>query len=384
MDFEIEQLTDKDYEDAIDFINMVFSMHYHPINFPELLPTYYQPTDEHMRCHYVVKQDGKIRALVGVYPGKLKIGDDSLKIARIGAVSTHPNTRDRGLMQSLMNYSMDCIKSEEYDLAYLGGLRHRYSYFGFEKCGYKLIFKINKHNLKHTDIENKGFKIKEISEDYKELMEELKSFHDKRPIHFERSKEDFFKICKNWNHKLYVGLKKGKPVGYLVANQDENHIHEIVAETEDITIELIHKFTLENINYSISVDINPIDYSLANRLGNLCEEVEIKNVNNWCIINWESVLNSLLKVKSQYVPLIDGEIIISIEDYGNIKINVKDNNVNCEKTKEEADFRLDTKTLMRMFFGPIKPSLVNKVPKKAQVLESWCPLPLYISMQDFA
>jgi hypothetical protein len=30
-----------------------------------------------LKCHYVIRESGKIRALVGIYPGEIVIGDET-------------------------------------------------------------------------------------------------------------------------------------------------------------------------------------------------------------------------------------------------------------------------------------------------------------------
>ena len=54
----------RDFEDAIDFMNLVFSAH-GPIDFTQLLPALYQPTDEQMGWNWAVRENGRIRAVVG-------------------------------------------------------------------------------------------------------------------------------------------------------------------------------------------------------------------------------------------------------------------------------------------------------------------------------
>jgi hypothetical protein len=49
MEYKIIRLSNIDYGEAIDFINMVFSMNYYPCNFPEMLPVLYKPTEEHIK-----------------------------------------------------------------------------------------------------------------------------------------------------------------------------------------------------------------------------------------------------------------------------------------------------------------------------------------------
>ncbi|MBA7547355.1 hypothetical protein ES705_39769 [subsurface metagenome] len=71
-------------------------------------------------------------------------------MARIGAVSTHPNSQGKNMMKTLMEFATKKIKQDGYSIVYLEGLRNRYLYFGYEKCGSKMVFKLNKSNIKHN------------------------------------------------------------------------------------------------------------------------------------------------------------------------------------------------------------------------------------------
>ena len=88
-------------------------------------------------------------------------------MARIGAVSTHPNSQGKNMMKTLMEFATEKIKQYGYSIAYLGGLRNRYLYFGYEKCGYKMVFKLNKSNIKHNEFPKRDLTLeKQIEEDY--------------------------------------------------------------------------------------------------------------------------------------------------------------------------------------------------------------------------
>jgi predicted acetyltransferase len=145
----IVQLTANDFEDAMDFINLVFSV-YFPIDFPQILPKLYKPSDEYMAHNFAIKRHGKIRAMIGVFPIELIIGGIPLKLAGIGNVSSHPNDRGQGHMKRLMQHCLHVMKAEKYDLSWLSGNRQRYNYFGYEVCGSTCVFHVTKENIQHS------------------------------------------------------------------------------------------------------------------------------------------------------------------------------------------------------------------------------------------
>ena len=63
----------EDSEELIDFINMVFSHNERPHDFKRLLPKLYGEGRDTSDCHYIVKENGKIKAAVGVFPTNIHV-----------------------------------------------------------------------------------------------------------------------------------------------------------------------------------------------------------------------------------------------------------------------------------------------------------------------
>ncbi len=134
MSLDVVQLAGADFDEAMEFLNGVFGEH-RPHDFATLLPSIYQPSDEHMACNHALREDGRIRAVVGLFPIDWQVGDRLLKVGGIGGVSTHPGVRGKGYMGILMRHCVERMKAEGFHLSWLGGQRQRYGYFGYEKCG---------------------------------------------------------------------------------------------------------------------------------------------------------------------------------------------------------------------------------------------------------
>ena len=98
MSDEVIQLRGTDFDECMDFLNEVFSEHA-PHDFAGMLPSIYQPTDEQMACNYAIRVDGKLAAVVGLFPAQWQVGDQVLKVGGIGGVSTHKRVRGAGYMK---------------------------------------------------------------------------------------------------------------------------------------------------------------------------------------------------------------------------------------------------------------------------------------------
>ena len=62
---EIVQLTAADFDEAMAMLRGAFSEAH---EFPELLPALYQRTDDHMSWNHAIRREGRIAAIVGIFP----------------------------------------------------------------------------------------------------------------------------------------------------------------------------------------------------------------------------------------------------------------------------------------------------------------------------
>ena len=90
MSIEFLKGIESDYEEIVDFANYVFSHSGGKTDFPSLLPKLYKREYNTMENHYIVKENGKIKAIVGVFSMDLMVLDKKLKVGGIGTVSVHP------------------------------------------------------------------------------------------------------------------------------------------------------------------------------------------------------------------------------------------------------------------------------------------------------
>ena len=86
MSTAIARLTAADFEEAMDVLNFSFGFE-HPHNFETLLPVLYHPGAEAMSWNWALREEGSIRAIVGIFPLTWKLGDATLRIAGVGGVT---------------------------------------------------------------------------------------------------------------------------------------------------------------------------------------------------------------------------------------------------------------------------------------------------------
>ena len=129
------------------------------------------------------------------------------------------------------------------------------------------------------------------------------------------------------------------------------------------------------------MEISPT-HGLSRDLARYCEQTSVRASGNWQVLRWAEVVDALMKVQRLSRGMVDGKVVVGIEDYGAIALVVTEGEVRCARTEEEPQVSCDPATCMRLLFGPLAPSQVIPLAREAAMLESWCPLPLYWPRQD--
>ncbi len=381
MSEQVIQLSAADFEEAMDFMNLVFSG-YSPTDFAKLLPVLYRPTEEHMACNYAIRQQGRIRAVVGLFPLQWQAGPILLKAAGIGGVSTHPNYRSSGLMKQLMQHCVTQMKAQGYHLSWLGGQRQRYLYHGYEKCGVGLSLSLSRSNLRHCFSGEPALRFEPLAATDQAGLARARELHDTQPSRARRVPADFHLHCVSWHHRPHVALDAGGcMVGYLVANAKGDAVTELVGENDEVAVEMARAWAARG-DQGINLDLNPAAPGLIRRLGQYCEGMNTHASGNWQFFAWEEVLGALLQLRRGMGPLPAGRVVVGIEGYGPLALEVDGEHTAVKRTEEEPAVKGNAPLMLRLLCGPLPPSQVMALPASAALLEAWCPLPLYWARQD--
>ncbi len=383
MSENIVQLTAVDFDEAIDFLNLVFGGG-RPQDFEQLLPDIYRSTERHMRCNYAIRCSGKIRSIVGMFPKEWQVGSRVLRVAGIGGVSTHPKWRGRGFMSQLMNRCGADMKEQGYHLSWLGGQRQRYGYFGYERCGVKVECTVRAANVRHGFKRPPPIRFKPISVDDGSWLEQAKMLHDGQRMHCRRSQADFHKACLNWHNRPHIAIDEGdQAIGYLISAKDRKQVTELVAMSTEAATDMIAAWAPETGRSHTVFDLWPNNVDLLQSAGKFAEECRTTNSGNWRILDWPAVIDALLTVRCNVGPMAQGKVKVEINGFGCLEIAVDEEGVRCASTEATPQIACDAPTAMRLLFGPMSPGCVLTLPPEvAPLLDSWCPLPLYWPRQD--
>ena len=380
MTAQIRQLSAADFDEAMDMMNYSFSVN-SPTDFPRLLPKLYRATDEQMSWHYAAILDGGIRAVVGLYPLEWYLDDSELRVAGIGGVSTHPRYRRRGLMQQLMGHCVEAARDQGYHVSWLGGQRQRYAYFGYERCGVAMRYRLTRKNCTHTSSTGADIRFEAIRKTQSDRLRRARELHDARAVRVRRPESEFYDHLISWNSHPYAALDADEMVGYVLARPG-NELGELVASDDDTALQIVRAWVEQSDRGEAAVVLGPLDGRLVSLLGDISESVSIVHSGNWQVFDWERVVDALLKARLTRSFLADGKLALSIEGYGAIEIEVGDGEAHCRRITGPPALRCDALLAHRLLFGPLRPSQVMPLPPEAQPLEAWCPMPLCWPEQD--
>lgn len=378
MSFEIYKGTPDDLGEIIDFGNYVFSHAGDLTDFPSLLPKLYGPNADTSACHYLAKENGRIKGMVGSFPMVLSAAGEKLTVGGIGTVCVHPYSRGGGVMKALMNEALEDMKRQKIDLAVLGGLRQRYQYYGFEQCGQALFFTFNSSNIRHSLAgRGLGCVFQPIESGY---LEDACRLHNLQQIHVERESGDFLDILKSWQSTPLAFLKDGVFAGYLVVSKKGDSVSELVLKDDALALDLLAAYYRDYAPETLTVRMQPFERGVNRLFSEICELSTIKKSYSYRIFNFEKVLNAMLKFKAHSAPLPDGRAVMEIEGCCKLLFQVTGGAVSVAETKEIAEISLSYLEAMNAVFSPV--SFFCADDRLPVFLKQLFPLPLYLPKCD--
>ena len=144
----IEPAKGADRAELLDFLYAVFTRD-NPkhARFETFCDDLFEPTDEVMGRHLVVREGGRIVSCVGAYPMDLRIAGCRIRFAGIGQVSTAKEALGKGYMSALLKAQIERLRGEGVKLVWLGGRHDRYAHFGFESAAWFHSLWFDSHSL---------------------------------------------------------------------------------------------------------------------------------------------------------------------------------------------------------------------------------------------
>lgn len=371
--YQIGKGTPSQYGELIDFGNMVFRK-----DFKALLPKLYDNRPETAAEHYVIEENGKVRAMVGSFPMTLYVNGEALSMRGIGTVSVHPYDQGKGYMSKLMSLAVGEAKEEGAALMVLTGRRQRYEHFGFAVCGTIVQFTMIPENRRHCRaISTDGIALLPLAENSEYLLA-CSALHDRQPLHARRGEERFLEIAQSWNARVYVLLQQGDFAGYCCMN-NEGTIQELVLADEEMTLPAAMKL-LEQENKELIFSVPFYKTKMIGEFMKAAEGFRLLSGPNFQVFDYPCVIKAFLGLKAGVTELEPGSLVVEVQGMGRYEICVSKQNITVEKTAKKAGVSLPPLQMMRYLFAP-ESSFLHRASYNPQV-RSWLPIPLFFPQQD--
>lgn len=383
--------TREDIDEMIDFANMVFSMSSGSVDFEGLLPKAYSPERNMLAAHHLIKEDGRIKALVDVLPMTLQMGEETLRAGYVGTVSVHPKARGRKYMITLMEQAKAQQCKEGTDILILDGKRHRYQHYGFEKAGMKYCFNITSDSIRHCckaiESEEKDYCFKLLEEKDKELLDICYRLYQSRVV-TARSREDFYLCLRSWEADTYAILEEENCVGYLNVSADEREVFEFELTDSKTLPFVIRAFMTEIGSDELGIYAGMDESLKIEQLDCMSDYYTVNASHLVKILNYEKTLHFLMQWKQSYTKLQEGSFVLGVcseEKKGQHQylLEYQEGKVSVTQTGLQADMVLEEKELVKTLTTSYYFHALQKPDSPlVQAPKGWFPLPFFLPEAD--
>ena len=387
--------TREDMGELIDFANMVFSMSSGSVDFERLLPKAYLPEKNMLAAHHLIKEEGKIKALIDVLPMTLQMGKERLNAGYIGTVSVHPKARGKKYMITLMEEAEKQQREEGTDILILDGNRHRYQHYGFEKAGMKYCFNITGDSIRHCcraqGQEEKEYRFLLLEETDRELIDTAYTLYQRRKV-ITRSREDFFLCLTSWEADTYAVMDEEECIGYLNVSANERNIFEWeLVDSRELPF-IIKAFMEEIGSDELGIHAGMDEAAKIEQLDLMSDYYTVNTSHLIKILNYEKVLLFLLQWKlamyEEPDALQEGSFVLGVysrerNEQRNYLLEYKQGQIMVTRTDMQEGMTLEEKEFVKTlttsyyFHALQKPnSPLQNAPR------GWFPLPFFLPEAD--
>ncbi|MDR3172988.1 MAG: GNAT family N-acetyltransferase [Treponema sp.] len=374
-----------DYDDVIDLGNYVFSAAHVPHDFPRLLPKQYRREYFMEGIHYLAREDGRIKAVVGAYPLTLNILGEKLSGRGVGMVGVHPYARSRGYMKVLMGMLLEDLRKDGLVFSCLSGQRQRYEYFGYAPAGTRVIFKCQADNVRHTlgkDF-SPGFSLRQVTAEDREILDGIAAFHESKIARIERPRGKLFPILLSWKSSIYALMEGGALAGYIVKKGGDNEISEINLKDPSRMAEAIGLFLNrpEAAGNRVDVSVQPHETAKLEALSRFAENCLVTSACSFNVLDWPRFLAPLLDLRAQITALSAGSTVFKIGDGESLRVAVTGGRPSLVPVGTAPDISLNPLEAVGFFFSPMTPATTPSI-RENPFLRSLLPLPLFFEGAD--
>ena len=184
-------------------------------------------------------------------------------------------------------------------------------------------------------------------------------------------------------------MRNGVPIGYLASFCDNQyigrsvngrHIRELRYESINDFIPIICAWQ-RHVNTEITFQLAPHMTEELQLIAPCGEQISITSPSRFKILNYEKLADALIKLNFSKKPLPAGELILGIEDYGNLKLFVTPETAGCVMTNEKPEIMLEKQAATRLLFGHLPVS--HTIHTRNYLWDAFLPLPFSWNTLDY-
>lgn len=375
---------DEDNKKLIAFLDEVFFTNdVHGRDFLNLLPKCYKDQYRPAYNNFVVQDEkGDFRAAIGSFYNDMTVGGEYIKACCIGNVAVGKAYRSMGYMIELMEMSVEDMRKNGVDVAYLGGQRQRYGYFGFESSGtsFKYGFSRNayRHSLKAVP---SGFEIEELKADDAQSIADIDKLYSRLPVRSNRKPESYYDVLCSWRDIPYILKKDGEFVGYFVLNDTRENVAEFDVVDPAYLPNLVAAVMEKTESYNVNFTVAPFETEKRRFFDENSDGFSVGGCEMILVYDFEKFIRASFKAKSGCAKLCDGVMTVLIHGKNGdekLKIEVQNNEVKVEKFDGETELEMDHHKATRVFFSNLE---ADRAELPANI-QQWFPLHVFLSPSD--
>lgn len=368
--------TREQFEQYMDFINMVFGFTRGVDEFETLLPKLYRPELEPAWHSFNAYDGDEIVAAIGSFPLQTRVGDTILRGVGIGNVSVHPAHRREGLMKKTLQMSLQDMVRQGIDYSCLGGQRQRYNYFSFDFAGPAFRYRVSPTNLRHV-FGNAALTLimEEVHADDHQTLDAIAALGEAQLCHPVRARQELYAILCSWRAQPWAFRENGRFVGYCVLDKSGCTATELLALEDRYVMEMVRTLSART-EKSVTVVVPPFKPGYRAALEPVGDGIDQACCEMFTVLNYRRVIEAFLKLKSTYCRLPVGSLTVRIHGFAgdeNLTIVVDENTVSVRDSDDAPEVELEHLQALAWFFAPAC-YLRDTAPALAQ---SWFPVPLW-------
>ncbi|MCL2479615.1 MAG: GNAT family N-acetyltransferase [Treponema sp.] len=378
----------EDHDDCIDFADFVFSQAHDPHDFMKILPKLYKREYFMESIHYLAREGGKIKAMIGSYPLKYEFaGGAVLHGMGIGAVSVHPRSRSKGYMKVLMGMALDDMKKDGMVFSCLGGQRQRYEYFGYTHSGCAYNFTVREPNIRHSlgaDWKT-GLEVKPVFAADTAMLDKIRNMHENKNARLFRNPDRFFDIISSWDGEIFAVTENGRFEGYYICRPGSWDVSEINMEHPERIKEvlglLLRRRREIGAQESVAVSAGPHETEKIAVLSGFAESCRQSSAYQFNILDFKRFTEPFIKLRSNQRAVADGSFVLKIEGSGTFTLASGDGRASIAESAAAPDLTLSRLEAVKFLFDPLT-AAINPAIQKTVFLQSLLPLPLFYENTD--